>query len=62
MREANDRGDERLLVEDGAESYFPEFEAQVRAGRPGRRRSATLALAGANESMQAGAETLRLHA
>ena len=31
MREANDRGYECLLVEDGTESYFPEFKAQVLA-------------------------------
>ena len=31
MREANDRGYECLLVEDGTESYFPEFKAQALA-------------------------------
>ncbi len=31
MREANDRGYECLLVEDGTESYFPEFKAQTLA-------------------------------
>ena len=27
MREANDRGYDCLIVEDGTESYFPEFKA-----------------------------------
>ncbi|MEP6739512.1 MAG: isochorismatase family cysteine hydrolase [Caldimonas sp.] len=31
MREANDRGYECLLVEDGTESYFPEFKAAALA-------------------------------
>jgi nicotinamidase-related amidase len=31
MREANDRGYECLLVEDGTESYFPAFKAQTLA-------------------------------
>ena len=31
MREANDRGYDGLLVEDGTESYFPEFKAQALA-------------------------------
>ena len=31
MREANDRGYDCLLVEDGTESYFPEFKAQALA-------------------------------
>ena len=31
MREANDRGYDCLLVEDGTESYFPEFKAQTLA-------------------------------
>jgi biuret amidohydrolase len=31
MREANDRGYSCLLVEDGTESYFPEFKAQALA-------------------------------
>ena len=31
MREANDRGYECLIVEDGTESYFPEFKAAARA-------------------------------
>ncbi|HSC64294.1 MAG TPA: isochorismatase family protein, partial [Caldimonas sp.] len=31
MREANDRGYTCLLVEDGTESYFPEFKAQALA-------------------------------
>ena len=31
MREANDRGYSGLLVEDGTESYFPEFKAQALA-------------------------------
>ena len=31
MREANDRGYTCLVVEDGTESYFPEFKAQALA-------------------------------
>ena len=31
MREANDRGYDSLLVEDGTESYFPEFKAATLA-------------------------------
>jgi biuret amidohydrolase len=31
MREANDRGYDCLLVEDGTESYFPEFKAAALA-------------------------------
>jgi biuret amidohydrolase len=31
MREANDRGYACLVVEDGTESYFPEFKAQALA-------------------------------
>ena len=31
MREANDRGYDGLLVEDGTESYFPEFKAATLA-------------------------------
>ena len=31
MREANDRGYACLLVEDGTESYFPEFKAATLA-------------------------------
>lgn len=31
MREANDRGYESLIVEDGTESYFPEFKAATLA-------------------------------
>ena len=31
MREANDRGYECLLVEDGTESYFPDFKAAALA-------------------------------
>jgi nicotinamidase-related amidase len=31
LREANDRGYDCLLVEDGTESYFPEFKAATLA-------------------------------
>jgi len=31
MREANERGYACLVVEDGTESYFPEFKAQTLA-------------------------------